>query len=130
MAKGDASSLVRGRFSAARVSAFCLLTSALPLAGCADLQWHKAGVTAQAMEADLDECRAEARLGAGPDPRFLRADAGRILGMDGAGRPAFGSSGRLDADRFLVEHDLARICMNRRGYELVPAGRSGEPARK
>jgi hypothetical protein len=110
------------RFSAARGSAFCLLPSALLIASCADLQWHKPGVTGQAMEADLAGCRAEARRAAGPDPRFVQADAGRILGMDGAGRPAAGSSGRLDGDRFLVEHDLTRICMSRRGYELVPAG--------
>jgi hypothetical protein len=72
------------------------------------------------LEQDLAKCRAEARLGAGPDPRLVRADPGRILGMDGAGRPTAGSSGRVEADRFLVEHDLARICMNRRGYDLAP----------
>jgi hypothetical protein len=94
--------------------------AALALAGCADLTWQKEGASAAALEQDLAECRAEARLGAGPDPRLVRPDAGRILGMDGAGRPTAGSSGRLDADRFLVEHDLTRICMNRRGYELVP----------
>jgi hypothetical protein len=89
--------------------------------GCADLQWQKAGATAEALETDLAECRGEARMNAGPDPRFLRPDAGRIVGIDSASRPVPASSGRLDGDRFLVEHDLTRICMNRRGYELAPA---------
>jgi hypothetical protein len=89
--------------------------------GCTDLQWHKAGATAEALESDVAECRGEARMNAGPDPRFLRPDAGRIVGVDSASRPVPGSSGRLDGDRFLVEHDLTRICMNRRGYELAPA---------
>jgi hypothetical protein len=108
------------RFSAVRVSAFCLLTSALVLLGCADLQWHQAGASAQAMESDLAECRAQARLAAGPDARLLRTDAGRLVGLTSSSiSPA--ASGRLDGERFLAEHDLTRICMNRRGYELAPA---------
>ena len=105
----------------ARVSAICLLTSALALPGCADLQWHKPGASAQALESDLLECRGQARLGTGPDARLVRSDAGRLVGLSSITlSPA--ASGRLDADRFLAEHDLTRICMNRRGYELVPAG--------
>jgi hypothetical protein len=99
------------------------LTALAVSAGCADLQWQKAGATAEALETDLAECRGEARMHAGPDPRFLRPDAGRIVGVDSASRPVPASSGRLDGDRFLVEHDLTRICMNRRGYELAPATR-------
>ena len=104
----------------ARVSAFCILTSASVLSGCADLQWQKPGVTAEAVESDLAECRREARLGAGPDTRLLHTDAGRLVGPAGS-RMSPAASGRLDADRFLVEHDLTRICMNRKGYELAPA---------
>jgi hypothetical protein len=120
---GMHSRTLRGRgFPAARVSAFCLLTSALVLPGCADLQWHKPGATPQAMESDLVECRGEARRDAGPDTMLLRADAGRVTGLASSTiSPA--ASGRLDGDRFLVEHDLTRICMSRRGYELIPASR-------
>src|SRR5687767_782622 len=114
---GMHSRTLRGqRFSAARVSAFCLPTSALVLPGCADLQWQKDGASAQALETDLAECRGEARRNAGPDLRLIQPDAGRIQGMDAAFRPSAGS-GRLDGDRFLAEHDLTRICMQRRGYE-------------
>jgi len=99
------------------------LGAGLVCCACADLQWHKEGASAQALETDLAECRGEARMNAGPDPRFLRPDAGRIIGIDSTSRPVPASSGRLDGDRFLVEHDLTRICMNRRGYELAPAAR-------
>jgi hypothetical protein len=93
---------------------------AFVLSGCADLSWHKEGASAAALENDLAECRGEARRNAGPDPRLVRPDAGRIVGMNSAFRPS-ASSGQLDGDRFLVEHDLTRICMQRRSYELVPA---------
>ena len=87
--------------------------------GCAELTWHKEGISAATLEHDLAECRGEARLGAGPDARLLRSDAGRLVGLASTSvSPA--ASGRLDGDRFLTEHDLTRICMNRRGYELVP----------
>jgi hypothetical protein len=98
----------------------CFLAPALMLAGCADLQWHKAGASAQAMESDLADCRGQARLGTGPDTKLLRTDAGRLVGLTSSSiSPA--ASGRLDGERFLAEHDLTRICMNRRGYELAPA---------
>jgi hypothetical protein len=96
------------------------LGAGLICCACADLQWHKDGAGAQALETDLAECRGEARRNAAPDLRLIQPDAGRIQGMDAASRPS-ASSGRLDGERFLVEHDLTRICMQRRGYELVPA---------
>ncbi len=96
------------------------ISAGLLCGACADLQWHKAGTTAETLETDLADCRGEARRNAGPDPRLVRPDAGRIIGLDAASRPVTASSGRLDGDRFLAEHDLTRICMNRRGYELAP----------
>jgi hypothetical protein len=95
------------------------LGAGLICCACADLQWQKDGASAQALETDLAECRGEARRNAGPDLRLIHLDAGRIQGMDAAFRPS-ASSGRLDGDRFLAEHDLTRICMNRRGYQLAP----------
>jgi hypothetical protein len=99
------------------------MVTAVALASCANLSWHKEGTSAATLEQDLAQCRGEARVGAGPDPRFSRPDAGRIVGIDAAGRPMPGASGRLDSDRFLAEHDLARLCMQRKGYELLPAAR-------
>jgi hypothetical protein len=99
------------------------ISAGLLCGACADLQWQKPCATAEALDSDLAECRGEARRNAGPDPRLVRPDAGRIVGIDAAARPVLASSGRLDGDRFLVEHDLTRICMNRRGYELAPAAR-------
>ena len=101
------------------LSALAAVAALASAAGCADLHWYKEGTSAQALESDLAECRGEARRNAGPDPRLLRPDAGRIV-AGSTFRPA-ASSGQLDGDRFLVEHDLTRICMQRRGYELVPA---------
>lgn len=103
--------------------AFSLSAAALIAlaAGCAELQWQKEGATAEATENDLAECRGEARINAGPDARFVRPDAGRIVGLSAGGRPVPGSAGALHTDRFIAEHDLTRTCMQRKGYELAPA---------
>lgn len=92
------------------------------LAGCADLRWHREGASAAALERDLAECRSEARFRAGPDAGTPGAGLPRLVGLDALGRPMMTTPGRLDSDRFLVEHDLTRHCMDRKGYALVPAG--------
>lgn len=91
------------------------------VAACADLAWHKDGAGPEALERDLVECRAEARFRAGPGLPF--GDLPRVVGLDAVGRPIMASPGRADSDRFLLEHDLARHCMQGKGYELVPAKR-------
>jgi hypothetical protein len=40
--------------------------------------------------------------------------------MDTRGRVVTGYAGRYDTDRAMLEHDLTRECMQKKGYELVP----------
>lgn len=88
--------------------------------GCADLRWHKPGVSAATLEQDLAACQAEARL---RTPHFARpfAPDRRVIGLDAQGRPVTAPYDRLDGDRFLYEHDITRHCMNGKGYDLVPS---------
>lgn len=107
-------SLAHGSLRLAAIAAIALA------AGCADLRWHKDGAGAAALEQDLAECRGEARIRAGPSLSALEAVSPRIVGLDATGRAVSGGHGRLDSERFLLEHDLTRICMRGKGYELVP----------
>ena len=98
-----------------RLSAAALLL----LVGCADLRWHKDGADAAALERDLAECRQEAHLQA--ERQAVPPTPGtRIVGVDRLGRPIIGQPERIESDRAMVEHDLARHCMGRKGYKLVP----------
>jgi hypothetical protein len=102
---------------------FALLSCAAALAaGCADLEWRKEGVDAATLARDLDECQHTARTLAKrqtPPPGY---DAPRVVGVDAENRVIVSNTpGRVDSDRFLVEHDLTRQCMDSRGYQLAPA---------
>ena len=97
--------------------------SALLAAGCADLEWQKPGAGAAALEQDLAECQAQARLRSSHFSRPFAPDWPRVIGMDARGRPVTAPYDRLDTDRFLYEHDLTRHCMNGKGYDLVPSGK-------
>ena len=90
------------------------------IAACADLRWHKDGADAQALERDLAECRQQAHFQA-ERQAVPTMPGSRIIGVDRLGRPVLGQPERLDSDRAMVEHDLARHCMGRKGYRLVPA---------
>ena len=94
---------------------------ALLVAGCADLRWHKDGADAGTLARDLDECRQMGRAQAMREAWPPGPSVPRIVGTDPQGRAIMGSPGQLDADRYLAEQDLARMCMNGKGYELVPA---------
>ena len=95
----------------------CLLFAA----GCADLRWHKDGADAAALERDLGECQQQARAQAARESWSPWLAGSPVIGVDAQGRANLSQPGRLDTDRFLREHDLARACMRGRGYELVPA---------
>jgi hypothetical protein len=95
-------------------------------AGCAPLHWHKAGVTAAALEQDLAACRSIARAHAAHQARPLMPGTPRIVGFDARGRPVTPYPYQVESGRFLIEHDLVRFCMSNRGYELVPARNGGD----
>lgn len=100
---------------------FALLSCAAALAaGCADLEWRKDGVDAATLGRDLDECRNTARVMAKRQTLPPGYDAPRIVGVDAENRVIMSTPGRVDSDRFVVEHDLMRQCMNSRGYQLAP----------
>jgi hypothetical protein len=99
--------------------------AAFHLAGCAEMEWRKAGVEAPALDQDLQACRDDARTQAMSQSQFRVFSAAPIIGVDRGGgvnvapAPPFTGEG----ERFLLEHDLTRACMTRRGYELVPAAK-------
>ena len=99
------------------VAALLLAASA---AGCADLRWHKDGADAAALERDLGECQQQARAQAARESWSQGISNPPVIGADAQGRVILSQPGRFDTDRFLMEHDLARACMNGKGYELVP----------
>ena len=110
--------------TAAIWNAVCIVSGigvTLLAAGCSDLQWSRQGGSAAALESDLGECQAKARFEASPLARPYGPDL-RLVGVDPSGRPIMPYYTRLDAERFLLEHDYTRACMRSRGYELVPAG--------
>ncbi len=103
---------------------FALLSlAALLAAGCAEMEWHKAGVDEATLERDADECRQVGRLQASRQALPPGYDAPRIVGVDAQNRPIVSTPGRVDTDRFMAEHDITRQCMAQRGYELAPAAK-------
>jgi hypothetical protein len=99
--------------------------AALHLAGCAPMEWRKAGVDAPALGQDLEACRDDARKQAMSQSQLRVFSAAPVIGVDRGGgvnvapAPPFTGEG----ERFLLEHDLTRACMTRRGYELVPSAK-------
>ncbi len=102
----------------------CQCVAALLLAafasGCANLRWHKDGADAAALERDLGECQQQAHAQAVRESRSPGFSGPPIIGADARGRAVLSQPGRTDTDRFLMGHDLERICMRGRGYGLVP----------
>lgn len=89
------------------------------LSACAPLDWHKAGATATARDRDLGECTTVARSEALRRAPMQQASAPRVI-IDREGRAVAVPAPRDDNERFLVEQELQRDCMRKRGYELQP----------
>ena len=83
----------------------------LALAACAgQARWEKAGADEATTTADMAACRSAAR-----DEAFRYTWP--------SGSPFFGPRYwfmRGDTDRFIAETNLARFCMQNKGYALVP----------
>ena len=93
----------------------------LMLAACGPLKWHKDGADTAALQRDLAECRTKARQQAQQAAPLFGQSRPPVIATDTQGRFVTGQAGRYDTDRALLEHDLMRVCMGDRGYELVPA---------
>jgi hypothetical protein len=90
------------------------VAAALLLAGCATLEWHRDGGTAESRDRDLAACSAKAQAEAWrfdllPPPQVAVDAQGRVIAV----QPP-----RQDSQRFLAEQDLLRACMQQRGYAL------------
>jgi hypothetical protein len=100
---------------------FRLLTPAaasfLLLGGCATLDWHKADTTPETRGQNLAACMAEARAEAQRWVPTLPPPGSGIV-VDNQGRAVAVPPIRHDNERFLLEHDLIRDCMRKRGYVL------------
>lgn len=93
-----------------------LLAGFTLLGGCAQLEWHQAGVTAETRERDSAECAAQARVEALRMPA-LHMPAPQVV-VDQQGRAVALRQPGQDNERFLAEHDYLRACMRQRGYVL------------
>lgn len=83
-------------------------------AGCAGRHWTKPGADAAAISRDLDECRG-AVLGR-TVPQV--APSGSSEAITDRSRQTGLQSSAGSNERFLAEHEEARRCMLKRGYEL------------
>ena len=99
--------------------AFCAAL-AMALTACAPLAWQKAGVSEDELKKTIDECREYARVASWQDANINAMNVPRVI-VDPAGR-AFVTQNNAsgESDRFLVESDLTRACMERQGYTLKP----------
>jgi hypothetical protein len=98
----------------------------LPLfaaAGCASYEWRKDGADAAESRALLERCSLKARTEAArriqtlaPAPNIAVDRQGRVIAVQPHNR---------DGERFLLEQDLIRRCMNEAGYVLRPAEQGG-----
>ena len=99
------------------------VVSLLTLAACSSqtTRWEKPQATAEAVAADLRDCRIQAQR-----------EAFRSVGLGGPwrygypyfGSPYFGASGvfydaRLRNEQYFAENRLTAFCMQNKGYERV-----------
>jgi hypothetical protein len=89
-------------------------TGLVLLTGCAPLEWHKDGAAADAREGDFAACAAQAR---GEAQRAVPPQQPPQVVLDAQGR-AIAVQPPRDDQRFLLEQDLLRQCMQARGYAL------------
>jgi len=89
----------------------------LALAGCAPLQWQKAGITEDEMTRDQNRCAASARTEAFQQRAPFRNLAQQVV-VDPQGRIIAVKPAAPDTERFALEQDLIRHCMHELGYEL------------
>ena len=95
--------------------------AALLATGCAGVRWHKEGTDAAALDRDLVECQARARVRSAHEAGPVLLPRPGAVGMDARGRVVMDQTNAQETDRVLLEHDLTRACMGEKGYQLVSA---------
>ncbi len=101
-----------------------IVITALAAAACASPQWAKQDTAVEQAQADLRECE---------DAAFREANAvrhpyptmGPVILQDASGKRfnvyPIGPFADPYGERFMRQGRLARQCMSKKGYELVPA---------
>ena len=110
-----------------------ILILALAAGACASGQWAKKDTAAEQAQTDLRECEEAAYREVNAVPLRYPTMGPAIL-QDSSGRRfnvyPIGPFADPQGERYLRESRLARECMRKRGYELVPAERSRSSADK
>ena len=88
----------------------------MALAACAPLEWHKAGTSPEDLSRDQARCTAQARSEAALQRAPIRAPTQIIT--DPQGRVVAVKPASADSERFALEQDLMRRCMQDLGYSL------------
>lgn len=88
----------------------------MALAACAPLEWHKAGTSPEDLSRDQTRCSNQARNQAALQRAPIRAPAQIIT--DPQGRVVAVKPASVDSERFTLEQDLMRRCMQNQGYIL------------
>lgn len=92
----------------------------LLLGGCADLRWTREGVDDATLARDLDDCARSAHVQASSQVISAGPATPQVMGVDPQGRAFVANPFPASSDRFIVEHDLERLCMTGKGYQLAP----------
>jgi hypothetical protein len=96
-----------------------LICGSALLSACADMRWTKAGADPAAVSRDRDECRATALTLGAPSGAAVVTPPDQPVergAMPVGARPAATAD-----ERFIAEHEVVRLCMQRRGYQLQSA---------
>lgn len=91
------------------------LAALLLLYGCTSLQWHKAGE--HDVDRDQGQCLAQARFETRQRMPLQATPVPQVI-VDQQGRSIVVQNMPPDSERFFLEQNLLRQCMNERGYTL------------
>jgi hypothetical protein len=98
-----------------------LFAAAMLIAGgCAEMRWTKPGADAAAVSKELADCRATALQRSGPRGPAIPSQDPQMI--DRGATPMATRAAGTSSERFSAEHEEVRVCMQRRGYQLQPAG--------
>jgi hypothetical protein len=101
------------------------LVLAFLLAGCTPMQWQRADVSPEQMQADEQQCRQAAWREATYRTWHYQTMMGPVFARDALGHGMFVWPNGPMVDPYgyqlMEENRLAQFCMESKGYKLVPA---------